>query len=116
METKKIINECEKEIQSLSDKIAVLMNAEHENHYIAGKLKSVIIRWIDIGEQKMKIIQLSDFKTIRLQDELKTITYELDKITRLFENAPELATDRLFDVKNMINKTHIKMQDQVING
>ena len=50
MATKKIVNECEKEIQSLSDKIAVLMNAEHENHYIAGKLKSVIMRWIDIGE------------------------------------------------------------------
>jgi len=50
METKKIINKCEKEIQLLSDKIALLMNAEHENHYIAGKLKSVITRWIDTGE------------------------------------------------------------------
>ncbi|KKL80434.1 hypothetical protein LCGC14_2004740, partial [marine sediment metagenome] len=28
----------------------LLMNAEHENHYIAGKLKSVITRWIDTGE------------------------------------------------------------------
>ena len=58
--------------------------------------------------------QIINLNKIRLDDfakELSSISSDLRKLSTLFKNAPEFATDKLFTVKSNLDNVHEQVQD-----